>query len=329
MGRGQGAPERRPGRARAVRRAAAGRRRDSRVERRQGRADRPLLRPLRRAAACAARALGIRSVRGDDSRRVGLRARRRGRQGPALDAAARGRPARGRRGAADQHPPRLGRRGGGRRPVDRRVPAAGRARRRRVRDLRRRDGVARPAGDLGRDPRARGLQPACEDWPARPPLGHVRQCGAERDPRAAAGARRDPAARRPCPGAAPGRDRARHRRGARRLGEAADGRGRASRGRGGAVRRTCGGRVLSPHDRGDVRRGERDPRRQARAEEHDRDQRGAGELHRPPRAGPDADRGRPRGRAAAARGRAAKVRRSRSRSCPARHARASSPPVPL
>ena len=38
--------------------------------------------------------------------------------------------------------------------------AAGRARRRRVRDLRRRHGVARPAGALGRDARPRGLQPA-------------------------------------------------------------------------------------------------------------------------------------------------------------------------
>ena len=93
-------------------------------------------------------------------------------------------PARGRGRAADQHPRRLGRRGGGRRPVDRRVPAAGRARRRRVRDLRRRDGEPHPARALGRDARPRGLQPARQDRRPRPALRDVRQRGAERDPRA-------------------------------------------------------------------------------------------------------------------------------------------------
>ena len=145
--------------------------------------------------------------------------------------------ARGGRRAPGQHPHRLGRRGGGRRAVDRRVPAAGRARRRRLRDLRRRHGVAEPAGDLGRDPGPRRLQSAREDRPARPALGDVRQRGAERDPRPAADAHRDPAAQRPRARCAPGRDRAGHRRGARGLGDAASRRRRPPRRRGGAVRR--------------------------------------------------------------------------------------------
>ena len=112
--------------------------------------------------------------------------------------------ARGRGRAADQHPRRLRRRGGGRRPVDRRVPRAGRARRRRLRDLRRRHGVARRCLRSRRHPRPRRVQPPRAHGRARPPLGDVRQRGAERDPCADADARRDPAARRPRAGGARG-----------------------------------------------------------------------------------------------------------------------------
>ena len=59
------------GRARRRRRAAAGDRRDPRVERRRRRADRARLRPLRRPAAGAARALGEPAVRADDARTSG------------------------------------------------------------------------------------------------------------------------------------------------------------------------------------------------------------------------------------------------------------------
>ena len=53
-------------------------------------ADRALLRPLRRAAARPARALGVAAVRAGDPRRLPLRPRRGRRQGPALHAARRG-----------------------------------------------------------------------------------------------------------------------------------------------------------------------------------------------------------------------------------------------
>ena len=51
--------------------------------------DRPLLRPLRRAAARPAGAVGVGAVRARDPRRVPLRPRRRRRQGPAVPAAGR------------------------------------------------------------------------------------------------------------------------------------------------------------------------------------------------------------------------------------------------
>ena len=109
-------------------RPAARDRRDPRLGRRR-RADRPLLRPLRRAAAGAARALGERAVRAGDPRRLPLRARHRRRQGAALHAArGRARAARGRR-AAGQRPLLLRRRGGDRRALDRRLPRGRRARR--------------------------------------------------------------------------------------------------------------------------------------------------------------------------------------------------------
>ena len=57
-----------------------------RLARRPGRADDPLLRPLRRAAGRSARALGVAAVRGDRPRRRDLRARRRRRQGAGLHA---------------------------------------------------------------------------------------------------------------------------------------------------------------------------------------------------------------------------------------------------
>ena len=76
------------------------------------------------------------------------------------------------------------------------------------------------------------------------------------------------------------------RRGARCLGAAAGGRRGAPRRRGGPLRPRGGRGVLPPHHGRALGRGERDPRRQARPEEHDRRQRGAGELHRPARARP-------------------------------------------
>ena len=64
--------------------------------------------------------------------------------------------------------------------------AAGRARRRRLRDLRRRHGVAaRCRRSRSRPAASPPSTCACKTGAARPPLGHVRQRGAERDPRAA------------------------------------------------------------------------------------------------------------------------------------------------
>ena len=57
-----------------------------RLARRRGRADDPVLRPLRRAAGRSARAVGLAAVRGDRARRRDLRARLRRRQGPGLHA---------------------------------------------------------------------------------------------------------------------------------------------------------------------------------------------------------------------------------------------------
>ena len=57
-----------------------------RLARRAGRADDPLLRPLRRAAGRSARPVGLAAVRGDRARRRDLRARLRRRQGPGVHA---------------------------------------------------------------------------------------------------------------------------------------------------------------------------------------------------------------------------------------------------
>ena len=258
--------------------AAARHRRHPRVVGRRRRADDPRLRPLRRAAAGAARALGQRSVRADDSRRVALRARRRRRQGPALDAAERRSAARRGRCAARSPAHRVRRRGGDRRAVDRRVPRERRARRRRVHHLRLGDGAPRRAGDLHGDARRDVVRAAGSKRRARPSLRRVRQRGAQRDARADAGARRDHAARRTPARAAARRHRAAVGRGAREL-ERAHVRRRCAprRGRGAVRRRRCG-RVPPAHDGRAVGRRERHPRRQAGAPEHDDPGRRAGEL---------------------------------------------------
>ena len=93
-----------------------------RVARRRGRADDPLLRPLRRAAGRSGQPVDLAAVRGDDSRRRDLRARLGRRQGPGVHALQGGRgahqaarppagqhevPARGRRGSRQRQPRRL------------------------------------------------------------------------------------------------------------------------------------------------------------------------------------------------------------------------------
>ncbi len=129
---------RREGRARGDEDAPPGRRRDSRLgERRRG-ADRPPLRPFRRPAAHAARPLGVRSVRAGGAGRLPVRPRHRGRQGQRLPPAEGCPAARRGGGAARQRQGRLRRRGGDRRPLDRRLPGRGRARCRRLPHLRQR-----------------------------------------------------------------------------------------------------------------------------------------------------------------------------------------------
>ena len=121
--RGEDPPERRRGGARPVGTAAARDRRDPCVAEPGRSADGPLLRALRRAAAGAARPLGVGPVRCRRSAASGstpaASPTTRVSSGCSLQAAgllaAEGR-------ATDQHPHHLGRRGGGRRPVDRRVP---------------------------------------------------------------------------------------------------------------------------------------------------------------------------------------------------------------
>ena len=180
---------------------------------------------------------------------MALRAGRHRRQGPALDAHSRSGSAPRAGRPADQPAHHLGRRGGGRRPVDRRVPRPGRARRGRVRDLRRRDGEPQPAGNRGGDARPGCVQSPRPHRNARPPLRDVRQRRAERHPRSDNHARRHPPARRPRTGAAAGRDRRAHRGGARRLGAAAAGRRGAARGGAIPYDERGGRRVLPPHDR--------------------------------------------------------------------------------
>ena len=86
-----------------------------RLARRAGRADDPLLRPLRRAAGRSARPVGVAAVRGDRPRRRDLRARLGRRQGPGLHALQgdRGAPE-AERPAAGEHQDHPRRRGGSR-----------------------------------------------------------------------------------------------------------------------------------------------------------------------------------------------------------------------
>ena len=106
---------------------------------RAGRADDPLLRPLRRAAGRSAGAVGVAAVRGDDPRRRDLRARLGRRQGPGLHALQGDRGAlEAERPAAGEHEDHPRRRGRGRQRQPRRLHprAQGRTGRRRRRDLR-------------------------------------------------------------------------------------------------------------------------------------------------------------------------------------------------
>ena len=136
----------------------------------------------------AARPVGEPAVRADDPRRVAVLPRRRRRQGPALPPAEGGGAARRGGRAARERSRRLRRGGGGRGPLDRRLDRRGRARRGRLRDLRRAHAQARPARVLRRDARGLLLPRQGADRRARPPLGDVRRRGAERDARADAGA---------------------------------------------------------------------------------------------------------------------------------------------
>ncbi len=270
---------------------------------RRRRAHDPRLRPLRRAAAGAARAVGQRPLRADDPRRVAVRARRRRRQGPALDAAQGRRVACGGGRASREHPHRLRRRGGGRRALDRGVPRAGRARCGRLHHLRLGDGAARRARALHGDARCHVVQPRGAHRCARSALRRVRERGAQCDARADAGARRHPAARWASTGGPARRPRAAFRGRARKLERADTWRGVAEGSRRSALRLRRGRRVPPPHDRGAVRRHQRDSGREARAEEHDDPRRSAGELLRPPRAGSEHRHDRRRSRAADPRGR--------------------------
>ncbi len=103
-----------------------------------GRADDPLLRPLRRAARGPARAVGVAALRGDRARRRDLRARRGRRQGAGLHALQGHRgPHEAERPPAREHQADPRGRGGGRLGQPRRVRPRpqGRARRRRRRHL--------------------------------------------------------------------------------------------------------------------------------------------------------------------------------------------------
>ena len=91
---------------------------------RNARADDPRVRPPRRAAARPARALGVRPVDARRARRQARRARRRRRQGAPLHAAQGDRAPRGGGRAARERPLRDRRRGGDRRPLDRRLGRA-------------------------------------------------------------------------------------------------------------------------------------------------------------------------------------------------------------
>ena len=304
-------------------------RRDPRLERRRERADDPLLRPLRRPAAGAARALGVGAVRGDDPRRVALRARRRRRQGPALDAAAR------RRASS---PPRARSRSTSAIASDGEEEVGGQS----IVEFLQQDERGADACVIFDGGMERRDLPAISVATRGLAAFNLRVKTGERDlhsgmyGNAALNAihalnqtltgilprdGRVPEALRV--GIVPATDE-------ERAGWAKQpgGRRRPPRGGRGPVRPARGRRVLPPHDGRDLRRRQRDPRRQARPEEHDRDQRGAGELHRPARARARRRRpSSPRSSGCCTRPRPT-VRRSRSRSCPARPARASSPPTP-
>ena len=207
----------RGGRAGGDREASARGRRVPRVRRSRRRADGHRVRALRRSAARAARALGVSAVRADCPRRLALRARSRRRQGPALHPPQGRRAARGRGRSARERALHVRRRGGVGRPFDHRLPRGGRARGRRLRDLRREHARARQARVLRRDARDRVLPRSGADRREGPALRRLRRRGAEREPRAPAGARRRPAAGRERAGAAARRDRQAERRGDREL----------------------------------------------------------------------------------------------------------------
>ncbi len=143
-------------------------------------ADGDALRALRRAAAGAARPLGVGSLRARDPRRLHLRARLGGRQGELVPAAEGGRASRRRGQAAGEGAHRLRRRGGDGRTLDRRVPRGRRARRRRLPHLRQRHAPRGRARIRPRHPRSPLLPRAPAKRGARSPLRHVRRSGAER-----------------------------------------------------------------------------------------------------------------------------------------------------
>ena len=155
--------------------AAARDRRDRRHDRRRGGADGALLRPFRRSAARAARAVGERAVRAGDPWGVPVRPRDGRRQGAALYVALGGARARGCRRAAGERPVLLRRRGGDRRPLDRRLPRRGRAWGGRGDHLRQRHDPARAAGVQPGDARDGLLPPEAADRRRRPALGRVRR----------------------------------------------------------------------------------------------------------------------------------------------------------
>ena len=278
------------------------------------RADRPRLQPLRRPAARAARAVGVGPVRARDPRRVGVRARRRRRQGPAL-ARPQGRAA-ARRGerAAGQSPHRVRRRGGGRRPHDRRLGRAGRARRRRVRDLRRRDAAPRRADHRARDARSRRRRRQGAHRRARPALRDVRRRRRSTRSTCSCGAstRCLPARTGCCPSrcaqgiAAPTAEELDAWSKLPSGAEAISRRGRK------AARRERGRGVLRPHVGGAVDGRERDHRRQAGRSQHDPQRRGVRRVLDPPRAGAGCRDHRRRGGCPAASRRLRRGQRSRS-----------------
>ena len=196
-----------------------------RVARRAGRADDPVLRPLRRAAGRSAEPVDVAAVRGDDSRRRDLRARLGRRQGPGVHALQGGRsaPEAERQPAGEHEVPDRGRRGSRQRqPRQLHQGPQGPAEGRRRGDLRLADVRSRHPVDLLRPARPRLLP----DRPARQQVGSafriVRRRGGESGDGARASARADEGQERPhqdrrllrrCGGAAAG--------GARRVGAAA------------------------------------------------------------------------------------------------------------